>query len=108
MDYETFSTRQPQADVTNSDGDCLDTLTISGSMGITKNSNSVQVYPPIICGENSGQHMYLDAGRESSADITLSNRYSKAMKSSNLLGLFWDLKVLSNSIIATNVDRLSV
>ena len=78
MDYETFSTRQPQADVTNSDGDCLDTLTISGSMGITKNSNSVQVYPPIICGENSGQHMYLDAGRESSADITLSNRYSKA------------------------------
>ena len=74
LDYETFSTRQPQADVTNSDGDCLDTLTISGSMGITKNSNSVQVYPPIICGENSGQHMYLDAGRESSADITLSNR----------------------------------
>ena len=49
-------------------------LIVSGAIGITKNSDSVQVYPPIICGENAGQHMYLNAGRASSSDITLSNR----------------------------------
>ena len=52
----------------------INSFTVSGAIGITKNSNSVQVYPPIICGENSGQHMYLNAGRASSDNITLSNR----------------------------------
>ena len=85
----TFSTRQPANDETDKDGDCLDTLTISGSVGITKNSKSVQVYPPIICGENSGQHMYLDAGRKSSSDITLSNSFDTG----KTFGRKWSVKV---------------
>ena len=44
---------------------------VSGAVGITKNSDGEQVFPPLICGENAGQHMYLDAGRSSNADITL-------------------------------------
>lgn len=89
LDFDEFSTRQPQADTTDADGDCLDTFTVSGAVGTTKNSNSIQVYPPILCGENAGQHMYLNAGRESSTAITL----AFAFNTGSTFARKWNIKV---------------
>ena len=47
----------------------------SGTTGTTKNGPGTTVYPVIICGENSGQHVYLDAGKSSTADMTITNTF---------------------------------
>ena len=63
LDYETFSLSQP-ALLDPADGDCsTDSLTTTAST----NTN-----PPVICGENAGQHMYVDAGNANTGNIVLS------------------------------------
>jgi hypothetical protein len=89
LDFETFTTRQPQADVTDADGDCQDTFTITGAVGTSKNSDSTQIYPPIICGENAGQHMYLNAGRATNDAITLTHAFNTGAT----FGRKWNIKV---------------
>ena len=64
-------------------------LTVTGSIGITKDSSGNQVYPPILCGENTGQHVYLDAGRASNSDITLMNTFDTGAT----FGRKWNIKV---------------
>ncbi len=52
LDFARFSVRN--ANLSPGDGDCdLDALTTTSA---TKQN------PPVICGENAGQHMYIDAG----------------------------------------------
>ena len=58
-------------------------------MGTTKNPSSSTVYPPIICGVNTGQHMYLDAGRSSTANMAITNTFSTTTTFSR----FWSIKV---------------
>ena len=53
LDFDSFTTS-----ITNADGTCLDTLAIA-----TGSSKTI----PGICGQNTGQHIYLETGRSTSA-----------------------------------------
>ena len=57
-------------------------------MGTTKSPASNTVYPPIICGVNTGQHMYLDAGRSSTANMAITNTFSTTSFSR-----YWSIKI---------------
>ena len=58
------------------------------AVGTTKSPASNTVYPPIICGVNTGQHMYLDAGRSSTANMAITNTFSTTSFSR-----YWSIKI---------------
>ena len=59
------------------------------AVGTTKSPASNTVYPPIICGVNTGQHMYLDAGRSSTANMAITNTFSTTTTFSR----YWSIKI---------------
>ena len=62
MDFETFSTVRDTVDPALEGNTCADPFTITS----TSQGTSGQ-----ICGENAGQHIYWDLGRESTATATI-------------------------------------
>jgi len=69
LDFETFSTARDTVDPALESNTCADPFTITS----TSQGTSGQ-----ICGENSGQHIYWDLGRENSATATISMTFSTA------------------------------
>jgi len=84
LDFEQFTTNAPSTTLeadTSADvggGVCQDQLTITTNTG-----QSI----PEICGTNSGQHLYLDLGRQSSDTATLAFTFS------GTFSRYWDIKV---------------
>nr|CAH0107322.1 unnamed protein product [Daphnia galeata] len=74
LDFITFATAQPTA------GTCTDTFTVSGATTVA----------PTICGDNSGQHMYLDVP---SSDISPNEVQLKFTFSSAVATRFWNVKI---------------
>ena len=62
LDFETFSTARDTVDPAVESNTCADPFTITS----TSQGTSGQ-----ICGENAGQHIYWDLGRESTATATI-------------------------------------
>ena len=62
LDFETFSTVRDTVDQALEYNSCADPFTITS----TSQGTSGQ-----ICGENAGQHIYWDLGRESTATATI-------------------------------------
>jgi len=81
LDFETFTNQGP-AVTTEANGNvaCTDTFTVTTSTGGT-------TYP-VICGDNTGQHMYIDMGTGSSDTATLAFAFSGDSTTRN-----WDIKV---------------
>jgi len=69
LDFETFTTQGPAATGEADGGLCVDSLVVSGSSGLTS---------PVICGMNSGQHVYMDMGVPSTATATLAFTFAGA------------------------------
>lgn len=78
LDFDTFTTNGPASTEEVNGGECQDSLTISTNTG-----QSV----PVICGENSGQHMYLDVGTAASDSATFAFTFA------NAFSRFWDIKI---------------
>lgn len=64
-------------------------FSVTAAAGTTKVVSGTQTYPPIICGENAGQHMYIDAGRAKSENILISHSFS----STTTFDRKWNIKV---------------
>jgi len=69
LDFETFTTLGPAATGEANGGLCVDSLEIKGSSGLSS---------PIICGMNTGQHVYMDMGTASTATATLAFTFAGA------------------------------
>nr|CAH0107939.1 unnamed protein product [Daphnia galeata] len=77
LDYITFTTAQPNA------GTCTDTFTVSGSM------NSV----PVICGDNNGQHMYLDVPSSDTTPKDIRLMFNFASAGAAIVPRSWKIKI---------------
>eukprot|EP00095_Tigriopus_kingsejongensis_P002749 maker-scaffold138_size318692-snap-gene-1.20 protein:Tk02749 transcript:maker-scaffold138_size318692-snap-gene-1.20-mRNA-1 annotation:"PREDICTED: uncharacterized protein LOC102677823" len=85
LDFETMATLGP-ADETGG-GACVDTLMITVPSGAI----------PTICGSNTGQHMYLDIGRDADATAQL------AFASNGVSTMrMWDIKVTQYKFTSPN------
>jgi len=83
LDFTAVSLQQPKVSTGTTNGDCSDTiLDITG--GLT--ANSIFSNPPNLCGTLTGQHVYIDSGRASTA-ATL--KFTLATSASNS----WRIKV---------------
>jgi len=84
LDFTSVSLQQPKATGTaTTDGDCSDTiLDITGGLS----ASSIFSNPPDLCGTLTGQHVYIDSGRASTA-ATL--KFTLATSESNS----WRIKV---------------
>jgi len=84
LDFTSVSLQQPKATGTaTTDADCSDTiLDITGGLS----ANSIFSNPPNLCGTLTGQHVYIDSGRASTA-ATL--KFTLATSESNS----WRIKV---------------
>merc|ERR1712156_14566 len=84
LDFETFTMEGPTATdegaTTAGTGACKDTFTVTSSTS----SGSY----PVICGDNTGQHIYVDIGNESSGTATLAFAFTGASTQRK-----WDIKV---------------
>eukprot|EP00095_Tigriopus_kingsejongensis_P003142 maker-scaffold662_size116868-snap-gene-0.12 protein:Tk03142 transcript:maker-scaffold662_size116868-snap-gene-0.12-mRNA-1 annotation:"hypothetical protein DAPPUDRAFT_311633" len=79
LDFECFTTLGvSQSDEVDNGGDCTDQFTV----GATSNENL-----PVICGQNTGQHMYVDMGASCSDTVALNFDF---MGSSSLR--IWEIK----------------
>lgn len=67
LDFESFSLRGPADTLETDGGACQDSLVISGTSGLSS---------PVICGLNSGQHVYMDMGAGCSDTATLAFTFS--------------------------------
>ncbi|XP_059351709.1 uncharacterized protein LOC130689572 isoform X1 [Daphnia carinata] len=76
LDFVSFTIAQPIA------GTCTDTFQVGGT----------STAPPIICGDNSGQHMYLDVPSTdlTSSDIQLTFNFARTGTASSRL---WNIKI---------------
>ncbi|KAK4010126.1 hypothetical protein OUZ56_019273 [Daphnia magna] len=75
LDFISFSIAQPTA------GTCTDTFQVGGA----------STTPPIICGDNSGQHMYLDVpSTDLTTDIQLTFNFARTATPSSRL---WNIKI---------------
>jgi len=81
LDFETFTIEGPaNSQEDPATGVCTDTFTVT--------SSTSSITYPVICGENTGQHMYVDIGNESSGTATLALAFSGASTQRK-----WDIKV---------------
>jgi len=69
LDFETFTTAGPTATGEEDGGLCVDSLVVSGTSGLTS---------PVICGMNTGQHIYMDMGAASTATATVAFTFAGA------------------------------
>jgi len=67
LDFETFSTVRDTVDPALESNTCADPFTITSTSQGTSGE---------ICGENAGQHIYWDLGRDSTATATISMTFS--------------------------------
>ena len=79
--------------------DLIFPFSAAGTTGTTKNGPGTTVYPVIICGENSGQHIYLDAGKSSTADMTITNTFD----TTTTFARKWLIKVSQIECDSTNL-----
>ncbi|XP_046637997.1 uncharacterized protein LOC124316227 [Daphnia pulicaria] len=79
LDFVTFTTAQPTA------GNCVDTFEVGGSSNVA----------PVICGDNSGQHMYLDVQSSaiSSTDLNLKFNFAAGIGTYPYLPRSWNIKI---------------
>lgn len=89
LDFETFTTQGP-ADSTENPNTCRDTFKVTTTSGIT---------PPTICGVNTGQHMYIDAGNQASDTATLAFTFGATVNAARN----WEIKV--SQIACSNPNR---
>lgn len=83
LDFTAVSLQQPVSGTSSTTADCSDTkLAITGGTS----SNSIFSNPPTLCGTLTGQHVYIDSGRASTA-ATL--KFTLATSESNS----WRIKV---------------
>jgi len=83
LDFTAVSLQQPVSGTSTTTADCSDTkLAITGGTS----SNSIFSNPPTLCGTLTGQHVYIDSGRASTA-ATL--KFTLATSESNS----WRIKV---------------
>jgi len=83
LDFTAVSLQQPKVSTGTTNGDCSDTiLDITGGLS----ANSIFSNPPNLCGTLTGQHVYIDSGRASTA-ATL--KFTLASSLSNT----WRIKV---------------
>merc|ERR1712238_12155 len=60
LDFETFTTAGPAATTEAANGNaCTDSFVVTGTSGLSS---------PVICGENAGQHIYMEMGNSGSTD----------------------------------------
>jgi len=69
LDFETFTTQGPADTEEISGGVCVDSLVVSGTSGLSS---------PVICGMNTGQHVYMDMGGASTATATVAFTFAGA------------------------------
>jgi len=89
LDFETFTIRGPDNTEELNGGACTDTM--------TTRVNSGHVIP-VICGVNTGQHMYMDIGRDNDATATIEFSFDG---DDNMMRM-WEIKV---SQITCNADH---
>ena len=89
LDFDSFTIRGPAAtnEVTNGHN-CQDSFTVTGTSGLSS---------PTICGMNSGQHVYMDMGHDSTNSATVSFTFSGTSTTRQ-----WDIKVTQIPCYATN------
>jgi len=80
LDFETFTTAGPT--LTNDNNGCPDTFAVTASP-----SNEVT---PTICGENAGQHIYVDIGMDTGATAKLEFTFSTTVTT---VSRSWEIKV---------------
>merc|ERR1712223_23595 len=80
LDFETFTTLGPAATEETTGDLCVDTFTVTASVS----TSSV----PVICGDNTGQHIYVDIGNESGGTATLAFAFTGTSTARK-----WDIKV---------------
>merc|ERR1711981_280804 len=81
LDFDSFTTQGPAATDETSGGLCVDSFVAS----VTPKSYS----SPVICGKNTGQHIYVDMGRSSGATATLDFTFATSASTIRT----WDIKV---------------
>jgi hypothetical protein len=59
LDFETFATAGPALTTEITGGVCVDSFVVSGTSGLSS---------PVICGNNAGQHIYMEMGNTGSTD----------------------------------------
>lgn len=79
LDFESFTTLGPTSSLEATGGACVDTFT-------TVLSSSFAV--PVICGKNTGQHMYLHVGNEASNNAKITMAFTGASTART-----WEIKV---------------
>jgi len=79
LDFNTFTTLGPTDSKETTGGECRDKMTTTTSAGAVI---------PIICGQNTGQHMYVDMGYGASDTATLAFTFNAAAGTRN-----WEIKV---------------
>jgi len=88
LDFESFTLlgtgNTVETDGTTGGGLCLDSFTVSTNTG----QSAMGIGAPVICGQNTGQHMYVDMGTLASDTATL----SFAFKGESTLRA-WEVKV---------------
>merc|ERR1712061_6687 len=81
LDFDTFTTMGPVATTDTSGGLCVDSFVASV---VPKSISS-----PVICGKNTGQHIYLDMGPDSGATASLAFTFATTASTTRT----WDIKV---------------
>jgi len=84
LDFEQFTTNEPGLNTEADGGLCQDILTIT--------TNTQQAVPEI-CGTNSGQHVYLDLGRQAADTATLAFTFGGTTAAARAANRYWDIKV---------------
>jgi len=80
LDFEDFTTAGPSLTDETSGGVCVDSFTVTVNTGQTI---------PAICGQNTGQHIYVDVGSGSSDTATIQMSFG----TSTTVSRKWDIKV---------------
>jgi len=80
LDFEQFTTAGPSLTTEVSGGVCIDSFSVTVNSG-----QSI----PAVCGQNTGQHMYIDIGSGSSDTATLQFSFG----TSTTVSRKWDIKV---------------
>ena len=80
LDFETFSILGPGSTLEDAAHTCLDTFTVTGTSGQST---------PVICGMNSGQHIYMDVGPAEGATGTITFNFATTSSTSRQ----WEIKV---------------
>lgn len=104
LDFETFNilgpsvSSEPSAAGTTVGAECQDTFKVTTNTGQISSATYGQSIP-IICGTNTGQHVYIDIGTVSTDTITLAFTFSTTTSTVRT----WEIKV--SQITCNNLNR---